>query len=363
MKLLCVIDSLGSGGAQRQLVEMGIAFKKNNYEVNFLVYQDIPFYEDRLKAANIPVTKIVERNYFKRVVRMYTFMRNNDFNIVISFLETPSFIAELSTFPTKKWKLIVGERSAKPKIYKSPKLLFYRLFHLRADYIVANSHQNINILKKVNPFIPAKKYKVIYNSFDFEKWNNEGLHANENKIGLPLTIAVAASIYPVKNLESLIIALSMLDKKEKEMIKINWYGKGNNEDNQYFVECLALIKKHKVEENIQFWGETKNVIAAMKQADFVGLFSLYEGLPNAICEGMAIGKPILAPSISDLPIIINEENGVLFNPNSVEEISNALKYIITLPKQKIKEMGMNSRKKALFYFDKKKIIQQYIDLF
>ena len=38
MKILCVIDSLGSGGAQRQLVGLAIGFKERGHEVSFLVY-------------------------------------------------------------------------------------------------------------------------------------------------------------------------------------------------------------------------------------------------------------------------------------------------------------------------------------
>lgn len=38
MKILCVIDCLGSGGAQRQLVNLATAFKEKGHEVSFLVY-------------------------------------------------------------------------------------------------------------------------------------------------------------------------------------------------------------------------------------------------------------------------------------------------------------------------------------
>ncbi|CDS91584.1 hypothetical protein BN1088_1400001 [Sphingobacterium sp. PM2-P1-29] len=38
MRVLCVIDSLGSGGAQKQLVEIGKGLKEDGYEVEFLIY-------------------------------------------------------------------------------------------------------------------------------------------------------------------------------------------------------------------------------------------------------------------------------------------------------------------------------------
>lgn len=37
-RILCFIDSLGAGGAQRQLVNLAIGLKKRGYIVHFLVY-------------------------------------------------------------------------------------------------------------------------------------------------------------------------------------------------------------------------------------------------------------------------------------------------------------------------------------
>ena len=38
MKILCVIDSLGSGGAQRQIVNLACGLKKKGHDVDVFVY-------------------------------------------------------------------------------------------------------------------------------------------------------------------------------------------------------------------------------------------------------------------------------------------------------------------------------------
>lgn len=43
-RILCFIDSLGAGGAQRQLVNLAIGLKKRGYIVHFLVYHVDNFY-------------------------------------------------------------------------------------------------------------------------------------------------------------------------------------------------------------------------------------------------------------------------------------------------------------------------------
>ena len=48
MKILCVIDSLGSGGAQRQLVQLAIGLKNKGVDVSFLMYHNIHFFKSEL---------------------------------------------------------------------------------------------------------------------------------------------------------------------------------------------------------------------------------------------------------------------------------------------------------------------------
>ena len=45
MKILLFIDSLGSGGAQRQIVGLATMLKEKGYGVKMVTYYDIPFYK------------------------------------------------------------------------------------------------------------------------------------------------------------------------------------------------------------------------------------------------------------------------------------------------------------------------------
>jgi len=171
MKILCVIDSLGSGGAQRQLVNLAISFKKKGHDVDFLVYHNDNFYLNFLEKNGIKVIFSIEKSYIKRVFKIRKIIRNGKYNTVLSFLEAPNFICELAVLPFKSWRLIVGERSANPDILKSFKLILFRFLHIFSDYVVANSYENINIVKKVNPILRNSKCHVIYNLIDFDKWS------------------------------------------------------------------------------------------------------------------------------------------------------------------------------------------------
>ena len=221
MKLLCVIDSLGSGGAQRQMVELAKGFKERGCDVSFLVYHEENFFKNELDRISIPIVAIIEPNYIKRLFKMRKFIRKGNFDAVLSFLEAASFICEFAGLPYKNWKLIVSERSANPGILKSFKRRFYRWFHLFADYVIANSYENLRIVSKINP-IMSKKCHVIYNLVDFTYWKQADDYLPFE--GAKLNLVVAASHQYLKNAKGLIDAISDLSDEDKQRIRILWYG-------------------------------------------------------------------------------------------------------------------------------------------
>lgn len=362
MRILCVIDDLGSGGAQRQLVELALGFRAAGHEVAFLTYHPESFYYNYLQNAEIPITLIKSDNYTKRFFKMRRFIREGGFNAVISFLEASNFICEVAGFPYRRWKLIVGERSANPNVLKSFGLKIYRWFHLCADYVVANSHANMQIVKYINPLLSASKCKIIYNIVDFNQWNL-ALDYVPRRNG-KLKLVVAASHRKLKNLNGLLQATALLSQYEKSLLEIEWYGDRIDEpffDNS-FIEAKQLIKLYQLEGIISFYPATKNLNLKIQQADVVGLFSFYEGFPNAVCEGMACAKPVICSAVSDIPSLFSYDKNLVFYPNVIESIRNTLSYMIDLSNQQLISIGQINLKLAKENFNKDVIIKKYLDL-
>lgn len=358
MKILCFIDSIGSGGAQRQLVELAKEFKNKGNKVEFLVYHHEPFFLPELESNDIPYHYIQTTNYISRVIKLRKFIRSGKFDTVISFLEGASFIAEISIFPYKKWKLIVGERSANPKILKSCKLRFYRMFHLFADYIVANSNENLNLIKKVNPILSTSKMKVIYNILDVNKWKST-VHYTPYEGG-KLNLIVVASHQFHKNGKNLVKSINLLSDSQKEKLKVDWYGEKNHDNS--FLELQELIKSYNLETIFTFHDATNNIVDKIKKADILGLFSLYEGLPNVVCEAMILGKPIIASNVSDIPLLIGNKHLNLFDPNNCEEIKTVIQYYLNFDEILLNKLGDLNKQKALKLFNKEEITSKYINL-
>ena len=357
MKILCVIDTLASGGAQRQLVELSIGFKERGHEVSFLIYHLSTFYNSILENAGIDITCIQEKNYLKRFFKMRRFIRQGEFDAVLSFLGAANFICEISGFPFRKWKLVVGERSANPNVLKSVKLRMYRWFHLFADYVVANSYANMEIVRSINPLLPTSKCKVIYNVVDFNRWKPSNLYIPRKEGKFKLIIA--ASHRYLKNLNGLVEAIAQLSPVERSQLVVEWYGDCN--DNSLF-EAMTKIKDFHLEDIISFRPATHEITRRIQETDAVGLFSFYEGFPNAVCEGMACGKPVICSAVSDVPLFLGHSSKLLCVPVDHISIRDAIRHVLSLSREDLVALGKKNTNIAKKNFVKGYIVTDYLEL-
>jgi glycosyltransferase involved in cell wall biosynthesis len=358
MKILCVIDSLGSGGAQKQLVELAKGFSAKGHDVSFLVYHDINFYEMELLASGIKVNKILETNYIIRIVKMWKFIRTSNSNAVLSFLQSSNFICEMATLPTKKWNLVVGERSANPNIKKSFKLRSYRWFHLLANQVVSNSYANIKIVQSINPLIKDKNCSVIYNMIDFSVWQSN--ESQNNLVSNKFKLIVVASHRYLKNAKGLIKAVSKLSNTEQDRLTIDWYG-GAQPDNS-FEEANQMIESYGLQNVFFFHKPTADIANQVATADALGLFSFYEGLPNTVCEGMAMGKVVITSNVSDVPLLLAHCPSLLFDPTDVNEITKVLREAMNLTQEEYVVITKKNIERARHLFDEDKIVNSYLKL-
>jgi glycosyltransferase involved in cell wall biosynthesis len=358
--ILFVIDDLASGGAQRQMVKMAIALKKENSRVSVLTYFPRDFYGLELRNAGIETNCLEFSNPFKRILAFRSFIRKGKYDLVISYLGIPNFLCEVAAIPYKRWELIANERSANPAILKSTKSIFIRFFHLFADKVVCNSYANKLLVKKANPFLRPKNIEVIYNMMDLEDW--KPLEDFSFKRSGKLNLVIAASHRHLKNFLGLLKALMLLTETERKQITIKWYG--NNLTPPFYdsslIECKSFLRENKLDSIIELHPATVAIKERLQQADVVCLLSFFEGLPNAICEGMALGKPILASSVSDIPLLVEDGlNGVLIDPNDPESIASGLNFFISSESTTLEEMGRIGRVKALQLFDQNLILNSF----
>jgi glycosyltransferase involved in cell wall biosynthesis len=362
MKTLLFIDSLTAGGAQRQMTGLARLLKSEGHQVTVATYFDVPFYQDFLKQNDIGYECI--QNSENKILRLFFvlhFLKKYRPELVISYLDTPNILAIILRFFGCHYKLIVSERNTTQKLAFREKIKFF-LFRF-ADHIVPNSHSQARFIKTHYPHL-APKVEAITNFVDTCFFKPAEIN-NADEI---LKILMVGRIAPQKNVLKFIRAIDAVVESGVK-IQVDWYGNGylndgmSTEYSPYYIECVELIKAKKIENQFIFHHPVKDVRSVYQTCDVFCLPSVYEGFPNVICEAMACGKPILTSNVCDNPNIVSDGfNGFLFDPESIEEMKNAiLKYNKLTPETK-SQMAENSRNLALSNFSATGFVAKYLKL-
>lgn len=360
MKICCFIDSLTSGGAQRQLVNLACLLKEQGHTIDFLIYRNDLFYNHFLSDAGIDVTYISNKSNIDRIRKIRSYLRKYDGDIVISFLETPNFLACFSAIGPRKWKLITNELSAKETSFTTPRGKVFKFFERFSDWTVCNSENAKRMWVSYYPEYQSR-ISTIYNPIIIDCSKYSGADNSDGR----RHIVIAATYQYLKNPIRLIKAVSKLTKEERSRLRIDWYGRKEVEigNKRAYLEAEQLIQDLDLQETITLNDETKDIYKKMFTSDAVALFSTVEGLPNAICEGMMLGKPVIMSKVSDYSTFVTKENGFLCDPLDEESIYSALVDFMNTPNKRLKVMGEESARIARTLFSPAAVINEWEKLF
>ena len=355
MSVLLFIDSLGAGGAQRQLVGLASLLKLRGYDVSVVCYHENSFYVDKLQASGVPYVYLKKaENAFLRIWHVARYIRKVKPDVVISYLETPSICACFSHLFNKNFRLIVSERNTTQHTGRNEKIRF-KLFRT-ADYVVPNAFAQEKYIKEVFPFL-ANKVVTIPNFVDLDYF----FPAVKDRINQIPEILVAATIWPSKNTLGFIEAVSKL-AAEGLIFHVSWYGKSSAYID-YFKQCQELIDKLGISNFIELKEKTTEIKDKYQNADYFCLPSFYEGTPNVICEAMACGLPVVCSDVCDNGRYVKEGvNGFLFNPKDITSIYEAVKRVLVLDRDEYALYSRRSREIAEGMFSKDKFVNSYLRL-
>lgn len=356
-RILLLAADLCSGGAERQMVTVAGLLKIKGYDVVVYCYDQANFYEPLLREMGIPVVwEIEQHNYIKRVQNVRRHIRKGKYDAIISFLPTCNFLNNVSAIGKHSWKVITGERSSRESTFTSRQGKFFGWLQRYSDFIVCNSQNACHMWRKRHPNY-TDKLKVIYNCVQLGTIHSEYKPKKDGKLHL----IVAATYQYLKNPLGLVKALSLMDDSERNSVLIDWYGRKemSGGDTKAYDDTAEAIKQNNLENVLVLHPDTSDIADKMNQADAVMLLSHFEGLPNAICEGMMLGKPIIMTRVSDYDVIVDDSNGFLCDWDNPESIKVAILSMEQLSLDQLRMMGESSKTKATELFSAGVITEQW----
>ena len=119
-------------------------------------------------------------------------------------------------------------------------------------------------------------------------------------IGRPPVITWLGRIDPMKDLETLLHAASIVHGKREDAV-FRLYGSAAPDRNGYRDHLLALRHELGLDAVVELPGYTSDPQRAYGDADIGVLTSISEGFPYATLEAMGCGKPVVATAVGGLP--------------------------------------------------------------
>lgn len=175
--------------------------------------------------------------------------------------------------------------------------------------------------------------------------------------------------YPISDgkIVFLIIGRIMKDKGIDEILKAARIVKQTNPNiifrfvGFYDEGYENIVSKAVKEEIIEYVGKQDDVHSFIKNSHATIHASYHEGMSNVLQETASTGRPVLA---SNIPGCIETfepyVSGIPFEPKSVNDLVRAIREFIELPYEKKAEMGIAGRKRMERLFDRKIVVNKYI---
>lgn len=346
------IDCLVQGGAQRQIVGLACLLNERGYDVQVLTYHNIPFYAYYLEEHGIPHQVIDNAvSPINRIINVRKTLRRLNPDTVISYLDTPNILTCVAKMSGLRFQLIVSERNTTQRLSVKERIKFWLYRFVNA--IVPNSESQAGYICRHYPNL-VDKIETITNFVDLKAFKP----SNNYIIGNPLRIIGVGRMEPQKNIPQFIKAIKEAKRRGLAVV-VDWYGRYTSYSEQY----QSLIYQCGLQDVFMLHGATCDIAEKYHEADLFCMPSIYEGYPNALCEAMACGLPVICSDICDNSSIIeNGINGFLFDYKDIESIVCTLTRFSQLSIKEKQNMGKESRRIAEQKFGTEQFVEKYIKL-
>jgi len=359
IKVLQIIDSLRTGGKERQLVELLTGLSGYNEIESILLILTDNIHYNYLYEIGVPLY-ILKRKFKKDpflYIKLYRLCRSIKPHIIHSW----SSMCSIYTLPVAK---ISGIKFVNGFLRKVPSRLSplhpdwirAKLTFAFSDMIVSNSYAGL-----VAYNAPPSKSVCIHNGFNMNRINNfpdkQEIRFKFN-IETDYVVGMVATFNEYKDYMTFIHSAVDILKQRND---VTFVAVG---DGEILDEMIHLVPSE-YKRQIKFLGRQNEVESIVNIFDIGVLLSRQEGegISNSIMEYMALAKPVVA---TDCPgnreLVIDGITGLLVEKENHIRVSQAIVNLLNDRKMS-EDLGINGKKRIVDDFNLLKMTQDFVSLY
>ncbi len=321
-RILVLIKGLNLGGAERLLVDALPYLNCERFEYHFaylLTWSD--YLVPQFEAAGFPVhcLNMSSNVHLPRALpALHRLQRQQAFDLVHAHLPVTGTLAR-----------IVGRWHRIPVVYTEHNVLEHchpatlwatRLTYGLNDLVFAVSrgvHESITRLR----LDKTTRVETVLNGVPVEQVRSEAQDADNlrRELGIPaghLVVGTVAVLTQQKRLTDW-LEVARLVAAQREDVTFLLVGGGPEE-----AALAARVRTLGLEQRVRMTGFRGDGRRLMGLMDIYLMTSAYEGLPIALLEAMALGKPVVATAVGGIPEALeSDEQGLLAPPGSVDVLA------------------------------------------
>ena len=329
MHLVYAIDRLGSGGAQRQVVELALQLAKTEgVRVSLLSYPGANFYADRLQDSDVALVRIPKRGRFDAgfPLRLRRWFDENRADVVHAFILGPilfGYAAWRSLPAARRPAFVPAERNVLAGVPRS-QLLVKRWIYRRSDAVTVNSHAAADEVE-TRLGVPRERLVVLPNGIDIAAWDRASVGEPPFEIDPDrFHLALLGRLAPQKNHGLVLEALTLLGSEVRDLRV--WFVGEHRRHPDLARRIAREIDERGLADVVRVAPPTPEIAPLLSRLDGLLLPPSREGFPNVALEAMTLGTPVIAAPAGELPwMLMHEETGLLLDETTPEALAKAIR--------------------------------------
>lgn len=317
MRITFLVANLSCGGVERTVTYLSEYFALQGCQTSIICVSDDKFYDItekvRLIELNIPSEchNFLERyiRVLKRVIKINEALKSEKPDCVVC-LDAAMFRFIYFQHKFGNFKVITSERNNPLMDTQAKKKIKYKAFNL-SDGIVFQTER----ARQCFPPNIANKGIVIPNAVGNPLVFQTVIPKKRRKV-----ITAAGRLTKQKDYPTMLKAFKYFHEKHQDFC-LEIYGDGEEKE-----KYVNMAEDLGIEPYVDFKGNVKEAIIPISTSSCFVMSSLYEGMPNALMEAMAVGVPCISTDCPFGPaeLIKNGVNGILVPVGDEKALADAM---------------------------------------
>lgn len=348
-----MIDSLQTGGSERQFVALSRALDQKQFRVSLGCIQAKGAFLDGMDVESFRLGgSLYGFQSWKTRVRLSRRLREQQMAIAHAF----DFYTNLTLVPAARLAgvpVMIGSQRQLGDLLTPMQARAQAMMFRWCDAVVCNSDAASKRL--IAQGLPEGKIAVIRNGLAPEGFAAVA-PALPRRPGC-VRVGMIARMNSASKNHSLLLRAAARIKASAPQLEFVLVGDGPLRPNlEREAASLGLGDR------VRFLGDRHDIPAILASLDVTALPSDSESLSNAVIESMAAGIPVVASRVGGNPELLSEERGTLVPAGDESSLAEAIVRLVENEAMRI-QMGQSCRRFALEHFTIEKMRRQHEELY